>query len=98
VESELQSDENSLNLAEKKLSRAKQDYAEAQAKYGSGVYTATQAGYITKIHVVDGQKVGAAIEEDGEYMLPVAVTAGKHTVTVNKTVKKEFEAAEEEGE
>ena len=58
VESELQSDENSLNLAEKKLSRAKQDYAEAQAKYGSGVYTATQAGYITKIHVVDGQKVG----------------------------------------
>ena len=57
LESEIQSDRNSLALSQKKLGRAKQDYAEASAKYGSGVYTATQAGYITKINIVDGQKV-----------------------------------------
>ena len=76
MESELTNVENSLARAEKNLSRAKEDYAEAQAKYGSGVYTATQAGYITKVHIVDGQKVGngtAIVELTDETTMSVRI-------------------------
>lgn len=69
----------------------------AQARFEKGNLVIRVSGLKKPAEIlVDGQKVGAAIEEDGEYMLPVAVTAGKHTVTVNKTAKKEFEAAEED--
>lgn len=58
MESELSSAENNLSRAEKGLARAQQNYSEAAAKYGGGVYKATQAGYVTKVYLNDGQKVG----------------------------------------
>jgi len=76
MESELTNVENSLTRAKKSLSRAEEDYAEARAKYGNGVYTATQAGYITKIHIVDGQKIGngtALVELTDETTMSVRI-------------------------
>ena len=65
MDSQLTSNQNSLARAEKNLAKAKENYADAQAKYGSGVYTATQAGFITAVRIVDGQKIsnGTALVE-----------------------------------
>ncbi|MBQ2494264.1 MAG: biotin/lipoyl-binding protein, partial [Bacilli bacterium] len=65
MDSQLTNNQNSLTMAEKNLAKAKENYAEAQARYGSGVYTATQAGYITAVRIVDGQKIsnGTALLE-----------------------------------
>lgn len=65
MDSQLTSNQNSLTRAEKNLAKAKENYADAQAKYGSGVYTATQAGFITAVRIVDGQKIsnGTALVE-----------------------------------
>ena len=65
MDSQLTNNQNSLTRAEKNLAKAKEYYAEAQARYGSGVYTATQAGFITAVRIVDGQKIsnGTALLE-----------------------------------
>ena len=65
MDSQLTSNQNSLARAEKNLAKAKENYDDAQAKYGSGVYTATQAGFITAVRIVDGQKIsnGTALVE-----------------------------------
>ena len=65
MDSQLTNNQNSLTRAEKNLAKAKENYAEAQARYGSGVYTATQAGFVTAVRIVDGQKIsnGTALLE-----------------------------------
>jgi len=58
MQSKLTSAQNTLTRAQKAYDDAVSDNAKAQAKYGGGIYSATQSGYITKVDVTDGSSVG----------------------------------------
>jgi len=57
MDSELTSAQNTLTRAQSAYDDAVKDYNEAKDKYGSGVYKATQAGYVSKVYIADGQSV-----------------------------------------
>ncbi len=59
VESEVQSASNSLNRAKDSYSDAVSDYQEILADYSGNTYKATKSGYIKKLHIDVGDKVGA---------------------------------------
>ena len=59
VASDVKNAENALSRARKALANAQADLSDAQSKYGDGVYKATRAGYVTKVYVTDGEKIGA---------------------------------------
>ena len=57
MQSEVTSATNSLTRAQESLEEAQDDYNEALSNYSGRIYRATQSGYITKLYIVDGQKI-----------------------------------------
>ncbi|MBT9779322.1 HlyD family efflux transporter periplasmic adaptor subunit [Clostridium sp. MCC353] len=59
METELKSAANSLERAQANYDVAVEDYNEAQEKYGGNIYKSTRSGFITKLNIQSGDKVGA---------------------------------------
>ncbi len=59
IESEIQSVNNSLARAQSSYADAVEDYNEIQAELSGNTYKATKSGYIKKLYIDAGDKVGA---------------------------------------
>ena len=59
VESDLKSSENSLTRANKSYQQALEDYQEAASDYSGNTYKSTRTGFIKKLNIEVGDKVGS---------------------------------------
>ena len=59
VESDLKSSENSLARANKSYQQALEDYQEAVSDYSGNTYKSTRTGFIKKLNIQVGDKVGS---------------------------------------
>lgn len=62
MDSKLSSANNSLSRAEDSYATALSDYSEAQSKYSGNTYKSTKAGYIKKLYIARGDKVGSGTQ------------------------------------
>ena len=82
VESDLKSSENSLARANKSYQQALEDYQEAVSNYSGNTYKSTRTGFIKKLNIQVGDKVGsntdlAELYNDQTMKLKVAFLAGE---------------------
>ena len=82
VESDLKSSENSLARANKSYQQALEDYQEAVSDYSGNTYKSTRTGFIKKLNIQVGDKVGsntdlAELYNDQTMKLKVAFLAGE---------------------
>ena len=82
VESDLKSSENSLARANKSYQQALEDYQEAVSDYSGNTYKSTRTGFIKKLNVQVGDKVGsntdlAELYNDQTMKLKVPFLAGE---------------------
>ena len=85
VESDLKSSENSLARANKSYQQALEDYQEAVSNYSGNTYKSTRTGFIKKLNIQVGDKVGsntdlAELYNDQTMKLKVAFLAGEAAV------------------
>ena len=82
VESDLKSSENSLARANKSYQQALEEYQEAVSDYSGNTYKSTRTGFIKKLNIQVGDKVGsntdlAELYNDQTMKLKVAFLAGE---------------------
>ena len=82
VESDLKSSENSLARANKSYQQALEDYQEAVSNYSGNTYKSTRTGFIKKLNIQVGDKVGsntdlAELYNDQTMKLKVPFLAGE---------------------
>ncbi len=82
VESDLKSSENSLARANKSYQQALEDYQEAVSDYSGDTYKSTRTGFIKKLNIQVGDKVGsntdlAELYNDQTMKLKVPFLAGE---------------------
>ena len=82
VESDLKSSENSLARANKSYQQALEDYQEAVSDYSGNTYKSTRTGFIKKLNIQMGDKVGsntdlAELYNDQTMKLKVPFLAGE---------------------
>ena len=82
VESDLKSSENSLARANKSYQQALEDYQEAVSDYSGNTYKSTRTGFIKKLNIQVGDKVGsntdlAELYNDQTMKLKVPFLAGE---------------------
>ncbi len=82
VESDLRSSENSLTRANKSYQQALEDYQEAVIDYSGNTYKSTRTGFIKKLNIEVGDKVGsntdlAELYNDQTMKLKVPFLAGE---------------------
>ena len=82
MESDLKSAGNSLERAKTNYELAVSDYEEAEAKYSGNTYKSTRSGFITKLNIQEGDKVGnntdiASIYNDQTMKLKVPFLSGE---------------------
>ena len=82
VESDLKSSENSLARANKSYQQALEDYQEAVSDYSGNTYKSTSTGFIKKLNIEVGDKVGsntdlAELYNDQTMKLKVPFLAGE---------------------
>lgn len=85
VESDLKSSENSLARANKSYQQALEDYQEAVSNYSGNTYKSTRTGFIKKLNIQVGDKVGsntdlAELYNDQTMKLKVPFLAGEAAV------------------
>ena len=85
VESDLKSSENSLARANKSYQQALEDYQEAVSNYSGNTYRSTRTGFIKKLNIQVGDKVGsntdlAELYNDQTMKLKVPFLAGEAAV------------------
>ena len=85
VESDLKSSENSLARANKSYQQALEDYQEAVSNYSGNTYKSTSTGFIKKLNIQVGDKVGsntdlAELYNDQTMKLKVPFLAGEAAV------------------
>lgn len=85
VESDLKSSENSLARANKSYQQALEDYQEAVSDYSGNTYKSTRTGFIKKLNIEVGDKVGsntdlAELYNDQTMKLKVPFLAGEAAV------------------
>ena len=85
VESDLKSSENSLARANKSYQQALEDYQEAVSNYSGKTYKSTRTGFIKKLNIQVGDKVGsntdlAELYNDQTMKLKVPFLAGEAAV------------------
>ena len=85
VESDLKSSENSLARANKSYQQALEDYQEAVSNYSGNTYKSTRTGFIKKLNIQEGDKVGsntdlAELYNDQTMKLKVPFLAGEAAV------------------
>lgn len=85
VESDLKSSENSLARANKSYQQALEDYQEVVSNYSGNTYKSTRTGFIKKLNIQVGDKVGsntdlAELYNDQTMKLKVPFLAGEAAV------------------
>ena len=82
VESDLKSSENSLARANKSYQQALDDYQEAVSNYSGNTYKSTRTGFIKKLNIQVGDKVGSNIPAGSQAVVTLTDTEEQLTGVV----------------